>query len=79
VSVTFEPDDPEGNLDTADVEVTNSNGDTVGSRTDVDITGEEGQQVTVSINGGSPSNKPFTATVTVTDADGDTATDSGST
>lgn len=68
VTVTFTPDDPDNNLDTADVIVRNNQGE-MGQKNDVDISGQEGNQVTVSLSV-SGRTDPNEIEVVVTDTDG---------
>lgn len=78
LTVTYTPDDPEANLDTADITVVDRNGKEQASRTGIDISGEEGNTLTETFTGLNSAKAPYTVTVTVTDADGDPASDTGS-
>jgi chitinase len=79
LAVTFTPDDPQSNLDTADIVVTDDSGTEVGQSNGNDISGQEGSSVTITIsNVGGSNAKPYTAKVTVSDTDDNTATASGS-
>lgn len=74
--MSFTPDDPDGNLDTADITVENGDGEQVNDR-QVDISGQEGTQITETFTGLPNNAGPYTATVTVTNTDGNTVSDSG--
>ncbi|MXR41568.1 hypothetical protein GRX01_09485 [Halobaculum sp. WSA2] len=73
VDVSFVPDDPDGNLDTATVTV-RVGGTQTDART-VDVSGQEGTTVTVSDLDGANENGQVEVSVTVTDADGATGSD----
>lgn len=77
VTVTFTPDDPDGNLDTATVIVRNNQGE-MGREDNVDVSGREGDQVTVSLSV-SGNNDPDEIEVVVTDTDGATGSDTTTT
>lgn len=82
VIVDYTPKDSDGNLDSAEIVVTNDSGAQVDdSPRSVDLTGEEGQSQTETFSGSGigSSTKPFDVEVTVTDTDGATGSGSGST
>jgi len=75
LTVEFTPDDPDGNLDFADIIIRDKNDNQDASR-QVNITNQEGTQITETFSGVNNGGTPYTATVTVTDTDDNTASDS---
>lgn len=71
LTVTYTPDDPDGNLDTVEIVVKRGNGNEA-ARREVDVTGLEGQPLTETFSGGLINNggTPYTVTITATDTDG---------
>jgi hypothetical protein len=73
VTVVFTPEDPDGNIDTAEITIENKDDEEVGSVPNLDIIGQEGQQVTYTF-ANMPNNKsPYTVSITVTDTEGSTS------
>lgn len=74
VTVTFRPDDPDGDLRTADVTVFVA-GRNVAEEARIDVTGDEGERVTVTVDPGGGNRGLVAVTVEVRDERGETGRD----
>jgi hypothetical protein len=74
VTVTFRPDDSDGDLRTADVTVFVA-GRNVAEEDAIDVSGDEGRRVTVAVEPGGGNRGSVSVTVEVRDERGDTGRD----